>query len=128
MAQSQAHTAGTPPPGSASSAGHIRIKNLEVLVKEFQTSPEINQDETCQKMAEKLQEQQKSCQNWLDKFQKIFNAVGQFDPKGGLEQVEELLTEGEQLELKLKELHELQIHQKDLNEWKRITARIFDQT
>lgn len=53
--QSPANMASTPPP-SAPGAGHIRIKNLEVLIKEFQTSPEINQDETCKKMAERLQE------------------------------------------------------------------------
>lgn len=79
-------------------------------------------------IAERLQEQQKSCQHWLEKFQKIFNSFGQFDPKGGLQQVQQLLEDGGQLELKLKELHELQIHQRELNEWKRVTARIFDQS
>jgi hypothetical protein len=58
----------------------------------------------------------------------LFNSVGQFDPRGGLQEVRDLLEEGERLELKLKELHELQIHQRDLNDWKRVTARIFDQT
>lgn len=37
-----------------------------------------------------------------------------------------MLEEGELLELKLRELHDLQIHQRDLNDWKRVTARIFD--
>ena len=87
---------------------HVRIKTIDVLVKEFQSNPDIQDD--CQVFASKLIEQQQACQNWLDKFQELFNRNEQFEPKGGNEQIDDLLKEGESLELKLKEYVDLQVH------------------
>lgn len=39
-----------------------------------------------------------------------------------------MLLEGEQLDLKLKELVDLQVHQKETNEWNKTTAAIFDES
>ena len=84
---------------------HVRIKTIDVLVKEFQSNPDIQDD--CQIFANKLIDQQKACQLWLDKFQELFNKNEQFEPKGGNQQIDKLLSEGQSLELKLKEYVDL---------------------
>ena len=60
--------------GGPNQRGHVRIKTLDVLIKEYQSNPELNQDSTCQQLAQKLISQQSKCLNWLNKFNDIFNS------------------------------------------------------
>lgn len=57
------------------------------------------------------------CLNWLNKFNEIFNSQDQFEPKGGLRQIESLIQEGAELDIQLKEYIDLQTHQKEMVEW-----------
>jgi|TARA_B110000285_G_C14930801_1_gene517224 hypothetical protein len=95
-------------------------------VKEYQQSKELNLDDDCRTLFEKLIVQQTSCQRWLDKFNDCFNSMGHFEPKGGQSQIQELLNEGEELDLKLKEYVDLQVHQRETNEWNKTTQMIFN--
>ena len=112
-----------PQPGSSQ---HVRIKTVDVLVKEYRQSEELHLDDYCQNLHKKLIVQQASCQKWLDKFNDCFNMMGHFEPKGGQSQIQELLNEGEELDLKLKEFVDLQVHQKETNEWNKTTHMIFN--
>ena len=67
---------------------HVKIKTIDILVKEYQTSKELNQEVGIQRLASKLTSQQQICQNWLNKFNEMFNAQGQFEPKGGKTQIQ----------------------------------------
>lgn len=61
----------------------IQIKALDVLIKEFQSSKELYEDQKCSELNAQLLNQQKSCQEWLDKFYACFNSNGDLDPPGG---------------------------------------------